>query len=94
MPSLSRRRRRPLGVFHCTLTGSAVLGALLLLSWATSAVADIAASRRFLALFTQSALDAPASALAQGLMTALVIGGVAGAALAIAYNLLALLSRR
>jgi len=27
-------------------------------------------------------------------MTALVIGGVAGAALAIAYNLLALLSRR
>jgi len=41
-----------------------------------------------------AALDAPASALAQGLMTALVIGGVAGAALAIAYNLLALLSRR
>ena len=70
-----------------------MLVVLFLLSWATSAVADIAASRRFLGLFTQSALNAPPPALAEGLATALVIGGVAGAVLAIAYNLLAVFNR-
>jgi hypothetical protein len=87
-------RHRPLGVLHCALTGSVVLGVLFLLSWATSAIADIPASNRLLGLFTQSSLHAPPTALAEGMASALVIGGVAGAVLAIAYNLLAVFSRR
>lgn len=93
MPRPPPRLHRPLGVLHCTLTGSVVLGVLFLLCWATSAVADIDASRRFLGLFTQAALHMPSSALAEGLTTALVIGGLAGGVLAITYNLLAVFSR-
>lgn len=70
-----------------------MLGALFLLSWATSALADIVASNRVLGLLTQAALDAPPTALAEGLTTALLIGGVTGALVAIAYNLLAVFSR-
>lgn len=85
---------RPLGVLHCALTGSIVLGVLFLLSWATSAIADIPASNRLLGLFTRGSLHAPPTALGEGMASALVIGGVAGAVLAIVYNILAVFSRR
>lgn len=88
MPRRPPRQPRPLGVLHCTLTGSVGLSVLFLLSLAPSAYADLAASKRFLGVFTQAALDAPPPAFAEGLATALVIGGVAGAVWAITYNLL------
>lgn len=92
-PAIQRRPPR-LGVWHCTFTGAAVLGILFLLCWATEAVADIQASRAFLGLFTQTVLNAPPQALAEGLVWAVVAGGLIGGLLAACFNLFAQVGRR
>ena len=80
------RRRPRLGVFHCTFTGAAVLGVIFLLLTASEAIADAKASKAVLVLFTQQALRSP-EAIADGLLTALIVGGLFGALVAIFFNL-------
>jgi len=95
MSTLARsERRHRLGVVHCTLTGSLVLGILFLLAWATEAVADIPASRAFVAFFAQQALNKPHPPFVIGAVGALVIGALIGGLVAIAFNVLADVMRR
>lgn len=89
-----RRTPHRLGYVHCTLTGAAVLGVVFLLCWATSAVADIPASRMFLGMFVESTLKSPPQAMAGGLLAAMLAGGVIGALIALWFNLLAFTHRR
>jgi hypothetical protein len=86
MSTLSDARTKPrLGVFHCTLTGAAVLGVVFLLLWASEAVADVAASKALLVFFTGQALDS-AGGTARGLVAAVVVGGLLGALISIFFN--------
>ncbi|MEO8114765.1 MAG: hypothetical protein ABI655_10305 [Phenylobacterium sp.] len=88
------RRPRPLGLLHCTFTGAAVLGILFLLLWTAEAVADIPASKAFLGLITRTVLQSPPQALAEGIVWAVVLGGVIGALIAFCFNLFAVRARR
>jgi len=83
------RRSTRLEVLPCALTASAVFGILFVLAWATSALADIPASGAFLAFFTQQAMRAPHGAFATGLASALGVGALVGALVAICFNLVA-----
>lgn len=91
IPSIARPRG--LGVFHCTLTGAAVLAVVFLLLWFTEALADARASNSLLTLFTQQSLLSPA-AIGEGIATAVVVGGLFGALVAIFFNLFGALMRR
>jgi hypothetical protein len=82
-----------LGVFHCTFTGAAVLGVIFLLAWVTEAVADVEASNALLTLFTQQALRSPA-AISEGLVSAILLGALLGALVAIFFNLIGAFMRR
>ena len=86
------RRSAPLGFFHCTLTGAAVLGILFVLCWATSAGGQIPASRAMVGLFAEPD-QSPRQALVSGLMWSLVVGGLTGGLIALCFNLLGKLSR-
>ena len=83
------RRTSRLGVIACALTGSAVFGILFMLAWATSALADIPASSAFLAFVTQQAMRAPHGEFATGLASALGLGALVGALVALCFNLVA-----
>jgi hypothetical protein len=89
MANVAARPR--VGLFHCTLTGAAVLGVVFLLCWATEAVADVHASHAFLALFTEQALSTPRS-MTGGLATAIVAGGLLGALAALFFNVFSFLA--
>lgn len=73
------------GVFHCTLTGAAVLAAIFLLCWATEAIADIPASQSLLVFFTGQALRSH-EAMAKGCLLAISVGALVGALIAIFFN--------
>jgi hypothetical protein len=74
--------------------GSAVFGILFLLAWATSALASVPASSAFLAFLTQQALHSPHGEFAKGLASALGLGAVVGAVVALFFNLVAAALRR
>jgi hypothetical protein len=94
MSALGHVHARPrLGVFHCTLTGAAVLGVIFLLCWATEAVADVRATKAFLVFFTQQALSSPAG-MGRGLVVAIVVGGLVGALISIFFNVFSFIGRR
>lgn len=82
----SFRHPHPVGLFHCTLTGAAVLAVVFLLCWATQAVADVTASRSLLVFFTGQALRSP-EALRSGLLMAIVVGATLGALISLFFNL-------
>ena len=88
------RRTTRLGVFTCALTGGAVFGILFVLAWATSALADVPASGAFLAFFTQQAVRAPHGQFATGLASALGLGALVGALVALCFNLVTSALRR
>lgn len=81
----SRPPRVRVGVFHCTLTGAAVLAAVFLLCWATEAIADIPASKSLLVFFTGQALRSH-EAIAKGCLLAIAVGALIGALIAIFFN--------
>jgi hypothetical protein len=64
-----------------------VLGILFAVAWATSAVADIPASRAFVGLFIQHALSAPHIPFAAGLASAILAGALTGGLVALCFNL-------
>jgi hypothetical protein len=84
MQGFPRTHRLSLG--RSAFTGAAVLAAILLLFWATEAVADIQASQLMLGFFTQKALGSPAG-MVRGLAILIVAGGLLGTILAVVYNL-------
>lgn len=92
--SASLRRTTRLSVLTCTLTGGAVFGILFVLAWATSALADVPASSAFLAFFTQQAMRAPHGEFATGLASAIGLGALVGALVALCFNLVAGALRR
>jgi hypothetical protein len=83
-----------LSVLSCALTGAAVLAILFVLAWATSAQGGVPASGAFLAFFTQQAMRAPHPEFAPGLASALALGALIGALVAVCSNLVASALRR
>jgi hypothetical protein len=68
------------------------LGVLFLLGWSTEAAAE--APEAFISLFVRAILNAPPQALAEGLVWAVVAGGLLGALAAICFNRLTQIGRR
>jgi hypothetical protein len=83
-----------LGIIHLLVVGASVLGALFILCWAGDAVGWVPATHRFVSIFTDSPETSSPAALAEGLPMALGFGALAGATLAIFYNLFSFLGRR
>jgi hypothetical protein len=87
------RRTHRLSFGRSVFTGGAVLVALLLLFWATDAVAGLQASQPMLGFITQQALGSPAD-MARGLAIMIVAGGMLGTILSVVYNLSGFLDSR
>jgi hypothetical protein len=63
-----------------------VFGILFALAWATSALADVSVSGAFIAFFTQQSVRAPHGEFASGLASALGLGALVGALVALCFN--------
>jgi hypothetical protein len=76
-------------------TGAAILGILFLLAWASSAIADIPASRTFVGVFVQQVLgSAPRGHAAIALASIVILCALAGGLVAFCVGLFRGLPRR
>lgn len=86
------RSPRSLSVMRCAVSAAVGLAVLFALCWA-GAVFIESQSHMFIALFTTQP-TASSSALVEGLCWSFVFGAVAGAVIAVTYNLLSRFDRR
>lgn len=90
--SSSIRTPRPLGVIRFAVSAALGLAVLFALCW-VGAVFIGSQSHMFIALFTTQPV-ASSAALVEGLCWSFVFGAVAGAVIAVSYNLLSRFDRR
>ncbi len=81
-----------LSVLRCAAVGVIVLGVLFVLCWLGAAIGLLNASHMYVSLFAIGPV-ASTAVLAAGLGWSIVIGGLTGAMIALAYNALAFLKR-
>lgn len=86
-------RSATLGVWRATATGALALSTLFALCWAGAVVVNLPVTHAFIPLFTAADMRS-AAALAEGVGASLAFGAVAGALIALFYNLFAGLERR
>ena len=84
--------RGRLPVVRCAAAGAVALGALFVLCWIGAALGWTNASHMYISLFTPAPVGSTA-ALGVGLCWSLVFGALAGALIALAFNVLAFLER-
>ena len=84
---------RRVGVLRFALSGGTASGVFFILCWAGAFLPIGPATHMYLQLFTSAALTSSV-ALAQGLCWSITFGLVAGALIALSYNLLAPLDER
>ena len=82
----SRPSPTRIGILRCALSGASALAALFLLCWLGTVTVPLGPSHMYISLFTTAPL-ASTAALTAGLVWSIVFGGLAGALIAIAYNL-------
>jgi len=88
----TRAVRGRLPVLRSAAAVAAALGAVFLLCWLGAAIGWLNASHMYVAIFTVEPVGSVA-ALATGLCWSLVLGGLGGALVALAYNAFSFLER-
>lgn len=82
-----------LGVVRLAATGALFMGIFYILCWAGAALRVVPVSHMYLQLFSDAPMVSTAMAI-EGTIWSVVFGLLAGALIAITYNVLAFLDRR